>query len=102
MDSRGLIRFFRMDPKIELLDRLSVALTRGRGGFTEDDLAVAFKEVCGLLMQGQIGNLVIEEELDLMVSDGEIFYSRAAKGAGPEEAMPLETLIENMRSAEGQ
>ncbi|HEY0491946.1 MAG TPA: hypothetical protein VGD57_00570 [Candidatus Dormibacteraeota bacterium] len=91
-----------MDPKIVLLSRLSAALTRGQGGFTEDDLAVAFKEVYGLLMQGQIGNLVVEEELNLTISDGEILYSRATKGTGPEEAMPLETLIENMRSAEGQ
>ena len=91
-----------MDPKIVLLSRLSAALTRGQGGFTEDDLAVAFKEVYGLLMQGQIGNLVVEEELNLKISDGEIFYSRATKGTEPEEAMPLETLIENMRSAEGQ
>lgn len=91
-----------MDPKIALLSRLSTALTRGQGGFTDNDLAVAFKEVYGLLMQGQIGNLVIEEELDLTISDGKILYSRAAKGTGPEEAMPLETLIENMRSAEGQ
>lgn len=91
-----------MDPKIALLSRLRTALTRGQGGFTDNDLAVAFKEVYGLLMQGQIGNLVIEEELDLTISDGKILYSRAAKGTGPEGAMPLETLIENMRSAEGQ
>lgn len=90
-----------MDPKIVLLSRLSSALTRGQGSFTEDDLAVAFKEVYGLLMQGQIGNLVIEEELNLTIRDGEIRYSRATEGMGPEEAMPLETLIENMRSAEG-
>jgi len=91
-----------MDPKIVLLSRLSAALTRGQGGFTEDDLAVAFKEVYDLLMQGQIGNLVVEEELNLTISSGEILYSRATKGTGLEEAMPLETLIENMRSAEGQ
>jgi len=91
-----------MDPKIVLLSRLSAALTRGQGGFTEDDLAAAFKEVYGLLMQGQIGNLVIEEELDLTISDGEILYSWATRGEEPEEAMSLEMLIENMRGAENQ
>ncbi len=92
-----------MDPKAELLNRLSAALSRGQGNFTEEDLALAFKEVYGLLIQGQIGNLVIEEELDLTIRDGTVIYSAAKDGEVPlPEAMPLETLIENVRSAEGQ
>jgi hypothetical protein len=91
-----------MDPKAELLNRLSAALTRGQGGFSEEDLALAFKEVYGLLIQGQIGNLVTEGELDLTIRDGTVIYSAAKDGEVPLiEAVPLETLIENVRSAEG-
>lgn len=92
-----------MDPKIVLLDLLSAALTRGQGGFTEEDLALAYKEVHGMLIQGQFASLVAEGKLDLIVSDGTILYS-AAKGSPVPlaEPMPLETLIENVRSAEGQ
>jgi hypothetical protein len=34
-----------MNPKTELLGILSEALTRGQGGFTEEDLALSFEEV---------------------------------------------------------
>jgi hypothetical protein len=34
-----------MDPKRELLERLSEALTRGQDGFTEEELALAYEEV---------------------------------------------------------
>lgn len=92
-----------MDPKAELLNRLSAALSRGQGGFTQEDLALAFKEVFDMLIKGQIGNLVIEEEPDLSIRDGTVLYSAAKDGEVPlTEAVPLETLIENVRSAEGQ
>lgn len=92
-----------MDPKTELLERLSAALTRGQGGFTEEELALAFKEVYGMLIQGQIASLVTEGELDLRVSDGTIIYGPAKDGQVPSpEAVPLETLIENVRSTEGR
>ncbi len=64
-----------MDPKVELLERISAALTRGQGGFTEEDLALAFEEVYDLLIQGQFANLVIEGQLDLRISDGTVLYS---------------------------
>jgi hypothetical protein len=44
-------------------------------GFRYHGLTLALKEVYGLLIQGQIGNLVIEEELDLTISEGTVFYS---------------------------
>ena len=91
-----------MDPKMELLERLGAALTRGQGEFTTDDLAAAFEEVYGMLVQGQIAALVIEGALDLKISDGTIIYSPAKGSDVPlPEAGPLETLIENVRSAEG-
>ena len=89
-----------MDPQVELLSTLSVALTRGQGGFTEEDLALAFEEVYNMLIQGQLGNLVIEGELNLRISDGTVLFSAAKDGEGSDEPLPLETLIENMRSAE--
>jgi len=91
-----------MDPKAELLERLCAALTRGQGGFTEEDLALAFEEVYNMLVQGQLGSLVIEGELNLSISDGKVLYSTAKGGGGPDEALPLEMLVENMRSAEGK
>lgn len=92
-----------MDPKVVLLDLLSAALTRGQGGFTEEDLALAYEEVRGMLIQGQFASLVAEGKLDLRVSDGTILYSAAEGSPVPlAEPMPLETLIENVRSAEGQ
>lgn len=91
-----------MDPKIVLLGLLSAALTRGQGGFTEDDLALAHEEFRGMLVQGQIASLVAEGKLDLRISDGTILYSAAEGGPVPlAEPMPLETLIENVRRAEG-
>jgi hypothetical protein len=89
-----------MDPKTELLHRLSIALTRGQGGFTEEDLALAFEEVFNMLVQGQLGNLIMEGELNLRINEGTVLYSAAKDGQGPEEPLPLETLIENMRSTE--
>ena len=90
-----------MDPKVEVLRRLSAALTRGQGGFTEEELALAFQEVYGLVVQGQVGNLVLEGKLDLTIKDGTVFYSAAKGGEVPlTGAMPLETLIENVRGAE--
>jgi hypothetical protein len=84
-----------MNPKTELLERLSAALTRGQGGFTEEDLALAYAEVVNLLTQGQLGNLVIEGELDLTIRDGTVLYSRA-DGDASAEPLPLEMLIKNM------
>jgi hypothetical protein len=98
-----LVRFCGVDPKIELLRTLSEALTRGQGGFTEEELALAFEEVFDMLIKGQVGNLVIEEELDLTIRDGTVLYSATKDGEVPlTEAVPLETLIENVGSAEGQ
>jgi hypothetical protein len=91
-----------MDPKTELLERLSIALTEGQGDFTEADLALAFKEVKKMLVQGQIGNLIIEGRVKLRISDGTVLYSAAKGEEGPSEAMPLETLIDNVRDAEDQ
>jgi hypothetical protein len=92
-----------MDPKVVLLDLLSAALTRGQGGFTEEDLALAYEEIQGMLIQGQFASLVAEGKLDLRVSDGTILYSAAEGSPVPlAEPMPLETLIENVRSAEGK
>jgi hypothetical protein len=95
-----LVRFSRMDPKTELLSRLSEALTRGQDGFTEEDLSLAFEEV---LVQSQIGELIVEGRLDLRIKDGTVLYS-ATEGGGValSAPMPLETLIENVRSAEGR
>jgi hypothetical protein len=97
-----LVRFFGMDPKRELLERLSEALTRGQDGFTEEELALAYKEVFKMLIQAQLGELILEGQLDLSVSDGTVLYTIAKNGQGSGEAVPLETLIENVRSAEGQ
>jgi hypothetical protein len=102
-ESQRLVRFCRMDPKTELLGRLSAALSRGQGGFTKEELALAFEEVYNLLIQGQLGSLIIDGELDLMIKEGTVFYSAAKDGQVPlTEAVPLETLIKNVRSAEGQ
>jgi hypothetical protein len=90
-----------MNPKTELLRILSVALSRGQGGFTEEELAIAFKEVHKMLIQGQIGILVLEGELNLSIKDGTVLYTAAANEDEPGEALPLETLIENMGKAEG-
>ncbi len=89
-----------MDPKIELLGKLTDALTRGQGGFTEEDLALAFEEVHNMLIQGQLGELVVEGRLNLKISDGTVLYS-VENGQALSEALPLEMLIQNMRSAEG-
>jgi hypothetical protein len=91
-----------MDPKTELLSRLSEALTRGQGGFTEEDLALAYEEVFEMLIQAQLGELVLEGRLNLRITDGAVLYTIAKDGQGSEEAVPLEALIENVRSAEGQ
>jgi hypothetical protein len=91
-----------MDPKRELLQRLSEALTRGQNGFTEEDLALAFEEVFKMLIQAQLGELILEGRLDLQISDGTVLYTVAKNGPGSGKAVPLETLIENVRSAEGQ
>ncbi len=81
-----------MDPKAELLHRLSTALTRGQGGFTEEDLALAFEEVFNMLIQGQLGNLVMEED-STSESARTVLFSAAKDGQGPDEALPLEALI---------
>jgi len=91
-----------MDPKTELLGRLSEALTRGQGEFTEGDLALAFEEVFKMLIQAQFGELILEGKLNLRISDGTVLYTAAKHGEGSDEAVPLEVLIENVRSAEGE
>jgi len=90
-----------VDPKRELLERLSEALTRGQGGFTEEDLALAFEEVFKMLIQGQLGDLIVEGKLNLKISDGTVFYTVAKHGQGSDRAVPLEVLIDNARGAEG-
>lgn len=90
-----------MDPKVELLGRLSEALTRGQGEFTEKDLALAYEEVFKMLIQAQLGELIVEGRLNLRVSDGTVLFTMAKNGQGSKEAVPLEVLIENMRGAEG-
>jgi hypothetical protein len=97
-----LVRFPRIDPKTELLNRLSEALTRDQDGFTEEELALAYKEVFKMLIQAQLGELIFEGRLNLKISDGTVLYTIAKNGQGSGEAVPLETLIENVRSAEGQ
>jgi len=92
-----------MDPKTELLNRLSEALTRGQDGFTEEELSLAFEEVFKMLIQGQIGELILEGRLDLRIDDGTVLYSATEGGGVPlSEPMPLEMLIENVRGAEGR
>lgn len=55
-----------------------------------------------MLIQGQFASLVAEGKLDLRISDGTILYSAAEGSPVPlAEPMPLETLIENVRRAEG-
>jgi hypothetical protein len=90
-----------MNPKHELLGRLSEALTRGQGGFTEEDLALAYEEVFKMLIQAQLGELIVEGRLDLRITDGTVLYTIANDGQGSDKAVPLEVLIENVRSAEG-
>ena len=98
-----MVRFCGVHPKTELLSRLSEALTRGQDGFTEEELALAFEEVFKMLVQGQIGELILEGRLDLRISDQTVMYSATDGGGVPlSEPVPLETLIENVRSAEGQ
>jgi hypothetical protein len=89
-----------MEPKTELLQRLSAALTRGQGEFSEEDLALAFREVYGMFIQSQLLALVIDEKLNVGVKDGTVFYA-AVNGENESKPMPLEMLVENMRSAEG-
>ena len=85
-----------MDPKTELLSRLSEALTRGQDGFTQE-------EVFKMLIQGQIGELILEGRLDLRIKDETVLYSAADGGGVPlSEPMPLEMLIENVRGTEGR
>ena len=79
---------------------LSAALTRGQGGFSKKDLALAAEEAYGMLIQSQLLALVIDEKLNVSVKDGVVLYA-AANGEEDSEPMPLEMLIENMRSAEG-
>lgn len=55
-----------------------------------------------MLLQAQLGELVIEGKLNLRITDGTVLYTLAKDGQGANEAVPLETLIENVRSAEGQ
>jgi hypothetical protein len=90
-----------MDPKTALLHRLGAALTRGQGDFTEEDLTLAFEEIYRLMLQGQIASLVIEGKLNMRIHDGTVVYWAAEESGEPGEALPLEILIENMRSAEG-
>ncbi|MDX6609196.1 MAG: hypothetical protein QOF85_1121 [Solirubrobacterales bacterium] len=92
-----------MDPKTELLSRLSEALTRGQDGFTEEELSLAFEEVFKMLVQGQIGELILEGRLDLRINDETVLYSATEGGGVPlSEPMPLEMLIENVRGADGR
>lgn len=92
-----------MNPKTELLSRLSEALTRGQDGFTEEELALAYEEVFQMLVQGQIGALILEGRLDLRINDEAVLYSATEGGGVPlSEPMPLEMLVENVRGAEGQ
>jgi hypothetical protein len=98
-----LVRFFGMDPKHQLLERLSEALTRGQEGFTEEDLALAYEEVFKMLIQAQLGELILEGRLDLRINGGTVLYSAAEGGGVPlSEPMPLEMLIENVQGAEGR
>ena len=90
-----------MNPKTELLNILGIALSRGQGDFTEEELALAFEEVHNLLIQGQLGTLVVEGELNLSIEEGTVLYSVAKNEDGHGEPLPLEMLIENMRSTEG-
>lgn len=52
-----------------------------------------------MLIQAQLGELILEGRLNLKVSDGRGLYPMAKNGQGSDEAVPLETLIENVRSA---
>jgi hypothetical protein len=45
--------------------------------------------------------LVLEGELNLSIKDGTALYTAAENGDEPDEALPLEMLIENMQGTEG-
>ena len=79
-ESRRLVRFRGVDPKHELLERLSEALTRGQEDFTEEELALAFEEVFKMLIQAQHGELILEGKLNLRVSNGTVLYTAAKHG----------------------
>jgi hypothetical protein len=56
-----------------------------------------------MLVQGQIGELILEGRLDLRINEETVLYSATEGGGVPlSEPMPLEMLIENVRGAEGR
>lgn len=55
-----------------------------------------------MLIQAQLGELIVEGRLNLRITDGTVLYTVAKNGPRSDEAVPLGTLIENVRSAEGR
>ena len=60
-----------MDIDEELLKVVAVALTRGQGAFSEDELAAAYQEVWANRIAGTFVELLLEGQLALRVNDEE-------------------------------
>ena len=63
-----------MDIEEELLKIVAVALTRGQGAFTEDELFAAYEQVYKDHVAGTFAALLLEGQLVLQVSDKEVQY----------------------------
>lgn len=91
-----------MNSKTEIRRILSVPLSQGQGDFPTKSWLSLSREVHNLLVQGQLGMLVLEGQLNLSIEDGTVLYAAANARDEPGEALPLESLIETVRGTEGK
>ena len=79
----------------ELLEKVSIALTRGQGEWTEEQLAAAYQDVLSNKIAGTLAAMLEEGLLVLHVKeDGEVLYE--AMG-GDEISSSVEALIRSAR-----
>jgi len=80
----------------ELLKKVSVALTKGQGKWTEEQLAAAYEQVFGDKIAGTLATMLEEGFLVLKVrEDGEIVYGAMGND---EISASVEALIRSTRS----
>ena len=64
-----------MDIDETLLKIVAVALTEGQGAFTKDELFAAYQQVAMDRIAGTFAELLLEGQLVLRVSEGEVKYA---------------------------
>jgi hypothetical protein len=92
-----------MDLSDEHYHAIAAALTEGQGAFSEEEFALACREIAESLVKGEFATLVLEGKLSIKNNGGELKYETSARGRADledllaERGISAEQLREELR-----